>query len=111
MFLTIGFVLAAAAPVPPNPLEKQLAPVREKAVAFLLKAGGEEGRWDRLWTGALGGMDGGVDALACLALLEAGVSKDEKAVAAALARFEKAEPSRTYVVALQTAALARADAK
>ncbi len=111
MILAVSLVVAVAAPVPPDPIEKQVTPVREKAAGFLLRAGGSEGRWDRPLLNALGGMDGGVDALATLALLEVGVPAGEPAVAAALARFDKAEPVRTYVVALRTAALAKADAK
>jgi len=111
MFLALGLVVAVSAPVPPDPFEKQVAPVRLKAVAFLLKTGGAEGRWDKQWMNGVGGMEGGPDALTTLALLEAGVPAREPPVAAALARFDKAEPTRTYVVALQTVALAKADAK
>lgn len=111
MFLALGLMFALAAPVPPDPFEKQVAPVRQKAVTFLLKTGGSEGRWDKLSLNALGGMEGGADALATLALLEAGVPASAAPVAAALARFDKAEPARTYVVALQTAALAKAAPK
>jgi hypothetical protein len=111
MFLTLSLAVAAAAPVPPDPFEKQVAPAREKAVGYLLRTGGPEGRWDNPTLNVLGGMEGGADALATLALLEAGVPANEPAVAAALARFDKAAPVRTYVVALQTAALAKADVK
>ena len=55
--------------------------------------------------------EGGVTALATYALLAAGVSPDDKGVAAALERLRKIPNQSTYVVSLKALAFAAADSK
>ncbi len=75
-----------------------------------VKSKQQQGRhWEGLWLNALGGMDGGVTALATLALLNCGEKPDTPAVRSALDYLrERSTPEklkasgRTYVVGLTT---------
>jgi hypothetical protein len=88
-------------------LDKAVAAAREKAARFLKLKQSPRGTWEDATGLTLAGMDGGMTALATLALLEAGVPADDAAVTKAVEYLVKLEPSKTYVVSLQTQVLAR----
>jgi hypothetical protein len=117
--LGVGIILAAspAGLVPDKPVKNAvpakktlLSPAVKKAVQqgikYLRSKQLKDGSWE---------IDefakqrpGGWSALALLALLEAGVSADDKAVANGLGYLRKQEPMFTYVRALQTMVFAKA---
>jgi hypothetical protein len=77
------------------------------ASQFLEKQQQPDGRWSDVT-----GFPGGVTALCTLALLDAGVSKDDAHVQKSLASLRQMEePSRTYTVALQAMLFSTADPK
>ncbi|MBY0231335.1 MAG: DUF4159 domain-containing protein [Gemmataceae bacterium] len=69
----------------------------ESGKQWLLKAQRDNGAWE-----GSEGQPGGRSALALLALLNAGVPADHKAVKSGLAYLRSLEPVETYVVSLQT---------
>jgi hypothetical protein len=93
-------------------LTRDVGKARQRAVEYLIKSA-QHGQWEtpKHWVGGLADMRGGLDGLAAYALLEAGAPPGNSPVSDALARFAKAEPKRTYPVALQTLALVKADPK
>lgn len=103
----LAFALVAAAP---DDLEKQRKEAIKKGVEFL-KAKQQNGHWEDGIGLAMGPNQGGVTALATLALLEAGESPDSPTLKAALDYLTKQEPKSTYATALQTLAFCRADSK
>ncbi len=62
--------------------------------------------WEGFWVNQLTGMEGGVTALGCLAMLNSGVKPDDKDLAAALNSLRKIVPQKTYVAALVAMCLA-----
>lgn len=107
-------VLAACAPVPAQvdaQFQKEVAAAREKAVEYLKKQQNPQGTWEGVILTVVADMEGGTTALATLALLEAGVPAGDPAVAKALDYLATLPPKKTYVVSLQTQALAKADRK
>jgi squalene cyclase len=115
--LVLSAMLVTAAPVPEEvkkaeaQFQKDIETARAKAIDYLKKQQKPDGTWEGGTLDFLVEMKGGETALAALALLEAGVPADDKAVAKAVEHLAKLEPERTYVVSLQTQVLARADAK
>ncbi|HVK14299.1 MAG TPA: sigma factor-like helix-turn-helix DNA-binding protein, partial [Gemmataceae bacterium] len=105
------FVLAPVPkPRPPvDPLDGRIKEVRKKAIAYLLKEQTAAGHWET--RAAPGPTEGGVTALALLALMENGIGPREDAVANGLKYLRTLKPTGTYVVSLQTQALCRANQK
>ncbi|TWT96790.1 hypothetical protein Pla108_25640 [Botrimarina colliarenosi] len=75
----------------------------DRAVGYLKRQQNGRGGWDDGTANP-----GGVSSLATLALLEAGIEPDDTTVAAGLEYVRQFPPKDTYVVALQTMALAAA---
>jgi RNA polymerase sigma factor (sigma-70 family) len=100
-----------SAPADAPPTDDELAATvkkaREDAVAWLKKVQKADGSWEE-GTFATG-MPGGVTALATYALLEGGADASDPAVQRALKVLRGLQPKATYVVALQTAALCKAN--
>lgn len=109
-FVAVVLAVVAAAPAAAQlrgddePLDpgRVLASI-DRAVGFLKRQQNRRGGWD---DGPAN--PGGVSSLATLALLEAGIEPDDKSVKAALEYLRQFPPKDTYVVALQTMALAAA---
>lgn len=76
----------------------------DKAVSYLKRTQNQDGSWTEY-----PGYAGGTNALCTLALLTAGVPKEDEHVKRALERLRSLPPERTYVVALQTMALCMAE--
>ena len=75
-----------------------------------LKQNQRDGNWEQTVLG-VGGNAGGVTCLVLFALLESGVKPDDELITKSMAYVRSIEPKETYVVALQTAVLARVDVK
>jgi hypothetical protein len=116
--LCVGLLLVSAPPTAAQPapakngedaeLVKKVKESIDNAVTYLKKNQGRGGDWEAFVLDVLGGQKGGQTALATLALLNSGLTKEDPAVAKALAYLRELKPERTYVVALQTMALAEA---
>jgi len=76
----------------------------ERAVAFLKRQQNQNGKWSEFPNNP-----GGLTCLCTLALLNAGVPVEDESVQRALRVVREIEPSRTYVVALQTMVLCAAE--
>ncbi|HUR53958.1 MAG TPA: DUF4159 domain-containing protein [Gemmataceae bacterium] len=118
--LTTGAMLATprpvvAQPAPVAPQDELVEKVRkaiDKGVRFLEKQQSPQGNWEGIVLDFLLDMEGGSTALVTLALLNCGVKPTEKSVKGGLDYLEKLPPKKTYVVGLQTMALAETrDAK
>src|SRR5439155_15207313 len=70
-----------------------------------------QGTWEGIVLNVLADMEGGVTALATLALLNCGVKPEDPAVAKALEYLRTVKPKKTYVVGLQTMVFAEAREK
>ena len=116
VWLTVFAVLSAPFAGRPSPVAAQAPPAAPvtaeqvqlaiaKAVSFLKGRQQRDGSWDL--QGVLR-FPGGVSCLVTLALLESGVDPRDPAVVEALKYIRKVQPDFTYVVALQTMALAAA---
>jgi hypothetical protein len=108
-------VLATRAPVPKeSPFMKDVQSAREKAIGFLKQKQNKAGTWE---SGDGDGLpqiavfEGGLTALVVVALLEAGVPLDDPAITKSVEYLAQLPPTKTYVVSLQTQALARAAPK
>lgn len=117
--LCVGAVLVAPQPTAAQPAPPKGAAdtelvdkVREsiKAGVKYLKdtAAKNDGNWEGIVLKSLVDMDGGTTALAVLALLNSGEKVDDPTVKGGLDYLRKLNPSKTYVVALQTMALSEA---
>jgi hypothetical protein len=69
----------------------------DRGIAYLRKSQNERGGWEEF-----GGQSCGLSALCTLALLNAGVSKDDPEMVRAIRYLRSFEPSETYSVSLQT---------
>jgi hypothetical protein len=76
-----------------------------------LKSQQRDGTWEGVVLNVLADMEGGVTALATLALLTSGVKPDDPTVARALDYLRTLPPRKTYVVGLQTMVFAEARQK
>jgi hypothetical protein len=102
--------LSTSAPLQPGgPTHKDVQAAREKAIDYLKKQQNPQGTWEGTALSFAADMEGGMTALAALALLEAGVPANDPAVAKALDYLAKLPPRKTKVVSLQIRALAKAD--
>ncbi|NIL96461.1 MAG: DUF4159 domain-containing protein, partial [Planctomycetales bacterium] len=107
--LVAGMVIATCCGGLPAARAEVSAPqVREalqRAIGYLRREQRGKGDWVDL---GQGGYQGGVTALCCLALLEAGVPPDDTAIRKALNYLRTVDTKKTYVVALQTMVFCRA---
>jgi hypothetical protein len=122
--LCVGLLLVSATPTaaqPPGPpppppgkgaqdaeLVLKVKDAIDRGVKYLRKSQGRDGDWESFALNVVGGQKGGPTALATLALLNAGLKKDDVTVAAALTYLRGLSRDRTYVVALQTMVFAEA---
>ena len=103
--LVIGLFGSMAGPVRAEVTAEQVRKAIDRGANFLL----EQQRPDGSWSDAAIAQPGGVSALCTLALLNAGVEPDDPRMQKALNYLRTIRPERTYVVALQTMVLARAE--
>jgi Domain of unknown function (DUF4159) len=79
----------------------------DRGVQYLRNA--QKGKnWEGYWVSDVAGLEGGVTALTCLALLNCGVKPDEKELRSAIDYLRTVPRKRTYSVALVTMVLAEA---
>lgn len=95
-----GVVATLRAEVAPEQVRKAI----ERGVKYLKSQQRNDGSWIDVV-----GQSGGVSALCTLALLNAGAEPGDESLQKALSHLRKIKPERTYVVALQTMAFARAE--
>jgi hypothetical protein len=88
---------------------EQVRQAIDGGVSFLKSRQQPDGLWPDIAAAVVGGQQGGVSALCTLALLNAGVDPSDPAMQRALHELRAIPPESTYVVALQTMALARAE--
>jgi RNA polymerase sigma factor (sigma-70 family) len=100
--------LAAEAPVLDDELAAKLAKAKEEATSWLKKSQKEDGSWEKS-DPVLKAWPGGASALALLALLENGVDSADPVIVKGLKFLRDTETNSTYSVALQTAALCKAN--
>ncbi len=95
----------AAAPEKRVPAQesREVAEARQRAVAYLIK------REDDGKISEYGGQEGGITALATLALLQSGVKPDDRRVSKLLDKVRDVNAKTTYVVSLQTLVLCAAE--
>lgn len=96
-----AFPLTAPAAEPPT--GRQIRATILRAVEAMKRVQSPGGRWPDY------AQEGGVTALATYALLQAGVSHDDKGLAAAIEYVRRLKNESTYVVSLKVLALAAAD--
>ena len=96
-----AFPRPAGAEEPPNGRQVRMAILR--AVDYFKRERQAAGTWPDY------ARQGGVTALVCYALLQAGVAPDDEAVAQGLASIQRVPNEATYVVALKAMAFAAAD--
>ncbi|MGL6095864.1 MAG: DUF4159 domain-containing protein, partial [Fimbriiglobus sp.] len=110
--LLLGCPSPVTAAAPP-PAEEQEAVARvnkaiDRGVAYLKKNHQRATHWESYWINTLGELNGGVTALATLALLNSGEKPTDPVVASAMEYLGNLPPKRTYVVGLQTMVFAEA---
>ena len=120
--LSVGLLLVSGTPTaaqpagPPPPVKgaqdaelvQKVKDAIDKGVKYLKKTQSGDGDWEAFVLNVVGGQKGGPSALATLALLNSGLTKDDPAVAKALEYLRKLDRERTYVVSLQTMVFAEA---
>jgi hypothetical protein len=111
MLTTIAFVLIATAGPITRCTGADLAPAEVRAamdrgIRYLKGSQHDNGNWSEY-----PGQPGGIACLVTLALLNAGVEKDEEHLKKALAYIRQLHPDSTYVVSLQTMVFCKADPK
>lgn len=112
--LTLGTLFTVPRPAvaqPPAAPKDEATPEKvrqaiDKGVRFLEKQQNPQGNWESILLDFALDMEGGTTALATLALLNCGVKATEKSVRGGLEYLDKLPPKKTYVVGLQTMALA-----
>jgi hypothetical protein len=83
---------------------EQVRAAIERGVGYLLGQQCGDGSWPEI-----GEYPAGVSAACTLALIDAGVQKEDNRMRRALDYLRRARPQKTYVVALQTMVFARAE--
>lgn len=108
--LLLAFLALPAAAAPPvDPDQKEVVAVNkaiDNGIVYLKRNYDKDTHWESFVIKSLTGMEGGITALATLALLNCGVKADDEVVSKALAYLRKLEPQKTYVVALCNLCLA-----
>ena len=115
--LLVGFVAGcmfrvspavAAPPVAEEQLVGRVNKAIDRGVQHLRQNFDPQTKWEGFWLNALGDMDGGVTALASLALLNCGVPATDNEIRISLDYLRGLENKRTYVVGLSTMVFAEA---
>ncbi len=101
---------APAAPPPSDEdeLVRQVNRAIDHGVQYLKSQHNPRTHWEGFWLNAIGDFDGGVTALAALALLNCGEKPDGRELKAALDYLRMLPPKKTYVVGLSTMVFAEA---
>ena len=99
-----GLLGSIAGPVRAEVTAEQVRKAIDRGANYLLEQQLGDGSWPEMI-----GYRGGVSALCTLALLNAGVEADDQRMQKALDYLRTIRPEKTYVVALQTIVLARAE--
>jgi RNA polymerase sigma factor (sigma-70 family) len=95
-----------------DPFLDEVAKSKTAVVAFLRKQQNTDGSWeDQKGPLASGISSGGTSCLVLLALLEAGLTAEDDTIKQGLKYVRSVPPTGTYVVALQTQALCKANQK
>ena len=105
---TAAFVAPAAPPAEDRDAVGKVNRAIDLGVQYLKRNHRPRENWEGYLAYKMAGMDGGVTALAALALLNCGEKADSAEVKAALDYLRRTDRQRTYVVALSTMALAEA---
>lgn len=108
--LVLGLSLPAQALAQPQPTPEKVREAIRKGVNYL-KSTQRDGNWEHLVTGLAIPYRGGVTALALWALLEADVDPEDAVIRDGLEYLSKIDPSKTYVVSLQTMVFCKAAPK
>jgi hypothetical protein len=107
--LIAGLLLACPVPVrAADPLVDRVQKAMDQAIKFLRLQSKEKGHWDHLEIGGQVLRPGGWTSLATLALLNAGVPREDEIIQKSLVYLRTIPPSQTYVVGLQTMVFAQA---
>jgi hypothetical protein len=109
--LLIVLPVSAAPPAASDPEQKVVAEINkaiDNGVQYLRRTRDETSQWESYWITKGTDMDGGITALATLAMLNCQLPADDPAVAKPLEFLRKVELRKTYVVALITMCLAEA---
>lgn len=99
----------AAPPAAVDPEQKDVAAINEaidKGVSYLRRTRDGTKHWESYWIERLTDMDGGITALATLALLNCGVKPTDPDVAEPVKYLRNLKPKKTYVVGLINLVLA-----
>jgi hypothetical protein len=103
----LSAALGAASPARADDSGAKVQKAQDAGVAYLKHMQTDEGHWEKDTLSLI--MPGGNSALALLALLETGLKPDDPAVERGLKYLRAVEPKHTYIVALQTQVLVRAN--
>src|SRR5262245_22138303 len=108
----VGVIFASSAPAQERPKEELVDQVKKSidhGVQYLRQQQRQGGDWERgAVFGGIGGTTGGPTCLALLALLNSGVSPNDKVIQDGLKYLRALPPEGTYVVGLQTMVFAEA---
>jgi|GEM_PF-168225 hypothetical protein len=108
MVILSGAVTTAASWGDEEQLVTKVNRAIDRGVQYLRQTHQPTSHWEGFWLNALGDMNGGVTALATLALLNCGVPPEDRDVRAALEYLRSLPNKRTYVVGLTTMVYAEA---
>jgi hypothetical protein len=109
--LLVSLTATAAPPAAADPEQAVVAEINkaiDDGVNFLRRSRDGNSHWESYWIERLTDMDGGITALATLALLNCGVPASDPVVAEPLNYLRKLSPKKTYVVGLVNLCLADA---
>jgi len=109
LLLAVGFGSIASS-VRAEITAEQVRQAIDKGVTYLKRRQKPDGTWPDWSFGVVGATyPGGTTSLCTLALLNAGVDPKDPVIQAALKQLRRMKPEKTYVTALQTMALCRAE--
>ena len=100
--LISGSTLWAAPGGEERELVKKVNASIDNGMQYLRQVYNPQTHWESFWLNQLGDMQGGVTALATLALLNCGASVNDKEIASAMQYLRGLEQKKTYVVGLST---------